>query len=73
MKNNKRIWNTFVAISILLSSIMFGSYKKTLSASLGEIQENNKAAFYVCKVLDVVLIDPDHCKKEYNDWLKEQE
>lgn len=67
----KRFWNIFVAVSILLSSIFFGTYKKTLSASLGEIEHKNIYARIICNGLEVVLSDPDHCIKEYYDYNQE--
>tara|TARA_R110000868_G_C10972548_1_gene770421 strand:- start:15591 stop:15809 length:219 start_codon:yes stop_codon:yes gene_type:complete len=69
----KRMWNIFVATSILLSAIIFGSYKKTLSASLGEIENHNYFAKLTCNVLEIVLNDDEHCLKEYNDYLREGE
>ena len=68
---NKRFWNIFVAISMLLSAIFFGSYKRTLSSSMGEIYYHNYFARGFCNVLDVVLSDPNHCLKEYQDYLEE--
>ena len=68
---NKRTWNIFVAISILLGSIFFGTYKRTLSSNLGEVENKYIVARYICKTLDFVLNDPDHCAKEYQDYLNE--
>jgi hypothetical protein len=74
-QNRGRAWNIFVAISVLLGSIFFGTYKRTLSSSLGEIQNDSRMAGRVsrtiCKVLDRILSDEDHCEKEYNDYLRE--
>ena len=67
----KRFCNIFVAISILLGSIFFGTYKMTLSASLGKIENENILARGFCKVLEIFLSDPDHCINEYEDYKKE--
>jgi len=73
MKSKKsRIWVIFVAVSILLSSIIFGTYKRTLSSSLGEIEHRSFMARSFCNLLEIVLEDPDHCLKEYNDYLNEE-
>lgn len=66
------MWNIFVALSILLGSIIFGSYKMTLSASLGEIESESWLAHQVCNTLELILDDPDHCYLEYIDYLEEQ-
>lgn len=68
---NKRFWNIFVAISILLCAIIFGDYKRTLSSKLGELQKNDYISTVICQVLDVILNEEDHCDKEYRDYLKE--
>jgi len=68
----KRFWNIFVAISILLGSIFFGTYKMTLSASLGKIEDMSFAARSFCNLLEIVLGDPNHCRDEYNDYLNEE-
>lgn len=69
---NNRVWFIFVAISILLSSILFGTYKRTLSSTLGEMEQKNIiTAKLFCKALDIVLSDPNHCQKEYRDYLEE--
>lgn len=70
---SKRFWNIFVAVSILLGSIFFGTYKRTLSSNLGEIYNHSYFARGFCKVLDYVLDDEDHCIKEYKDYLEEME
>lgn len=70
-RSRSRLWAVLVAISILLSSIFFGTYKRTLSATLGEIEDNNRAARIFCRVLSTVLNDPNHCKNEYLDYLEE--
>jgi hypothetical protein len=67
-----RIWVIFVAISMLLGSIIFGTYKRTLSSSLGEIEHKSFAARSFCNILEYVLNDPDHCINEYKDYLEEQ-
>lgn len=66
-----RLHVILVAVSILLSSIIFGSYKKTLSASLGEIENHSYFAKSFCYVLDVAMSDPNHCRDEYLDYLEE--
>jgi len=66
----KYVWNLFVAISILLGTIFFGTYKTTLSANLGKIEGHNIYARGFCNVLEVILQDPDHCMNEYNDHVK---
>ena len=71
-QKKSRIWNIFVALSILLCAILFGEYKRTLSSKLGEIQKYSYTATLACYGLDVLLNDPDHCKKEYDDYLKEK-
>jgi hypothetical protein len=58
---------------MLISSVIFGTYKRTLSASLGEIEHNSVIAQYFCDILDYVLDDPDHCANEYEDYLREVE
>lgn len=68
---NNRVWFIFVAISILLSSILFGTYKRTLSSTLGEMEQKSETARLFCKALDIVLSDPNHCQKEYRDYLEE--
>lgn len=70
-RNKNRLWYVFVAISILLSSIFFGTYKRTLSSTLGEIQHKNMFARGFCNILEFVLDDEDHCLKEYKDYLIE--
>lgn len=63
----KWLWNLFVSISIVLGTIFFGTYKTTLSANLGSIYDDSAFARGFCKVLDVVLQDPEHCQNEYID------
>jgi len=72
MKHKGRIWVVFVAVSILLSSLIFGTYKRTLSSSLGEIEHKSFAARSFCNLLEIVLSDPDHCINEYKDYLLEE-
>ena len=68
----KWLWNVFVASSILLGSIFFGTYKTTLSANLGRIYDDSAFARGFCRVLEVVLSDPEHCQNEYRDLLEER-
>lgn len=67
----KYFWNIFVAISILLGSIFFGTYKRTLSSSLGEIEDISYLASSICFILDAVLNEDKHCYNEYQDYLNE--
>ena len=70
-KRNSRLWFIFVAISILLSSILFGTYKRTLSSTLGEIEHKSVFARGFCDMLELILNDEDHCLKEFQDYLNE--
>lgn len=69
--NKSRVWYIFVAFSILLSSIFYGTYKRTLSATLGEIYNESLFARAICDSLEIILTDPDHCQNEYRDYLQE--
>ena len=68
MNKNNWVWNVLVAISILLGTLFFGTYKKTLSANLGGIQNNYAVADYICKSLDFILSEKDHCLKEWIEY-----
>ena len=71
--NKNRLWYVFVAMSILLSSLFFGTYKRTLSSTLGEIEGESLFARKFCDALEYILNDKDHCIKEYYDYLGELE
>jgi hypothetical protein len=71
MSKKGRVWVVFVALSILISSAIFGTYKRTLSSTLGEMEPTSSIARGFCNALEVILNDPNHCIKEYNDYLEE--
>ncbi len=68
MRNAPRSYLFCVMLSLdrFLNAILGGHHLETISGRLGKLEaEGSKQACYFCKLLSLVLLDFNHCVKQY--------